>query len=81
MNEKPNPGDFAKAMGVAMQWVSHITTCCAIMVLPGIGGLWLDRTLGTTGLFVLIGFAVGMPTSLWYLLKLLKAAEESEGKK
>lgn len=42
------------------------------MVLPGLGGEWLDRRFGTNFL-VLVGFAFGLTAGLYYLLRVTKA--------
>jgi F0F1-type ATP synthase assembly protein I len=66
MNEQQ---ESARATGIAMAWVSKITSCSLMMVLPGIGGVWADAKLHTSPLFVLIGFAFGMSAGLYLLLK------------
>jgi len=53
----------------------QIMTISAEMVLPGLAGLWLDNRLGTKIVFTLIGFAIGLPLSLWHLLRITKAAQ------
>lgn len=57
-------------MAVAMTWVSRITTISLLMVVPGVGGLWLDRRLGTQVVFTLVGFVLGLTAGLWQLIKL-----------
>ena len=63
-------------MAEAMRWVSHISTVCGIMVAPAVLGIWIDNKAGTTGLFAILGLLIGMPTSLWYLLKLVNTQEK-----
>ena len=54
-------------IGDAMEWVSRIVTVAAVMVLPGLGGQWLDGRWGTK--FVgLLGFAAGVSLGIWYLI-------------
>ncbi len=50
------------------------------MVAPGVGGVWLDRWLGTEVLFTVIGLAFGMGFGMWHLLRMTKssASEKSE---
>jgi hypothetical protein len=43
------------------------------MVLPGIGGYWLDKWLGTRVLFMLIGFAVGCTAAAFHLIQLTRS--------
>jgi len=52
-----------------LQWVSMITTVALEMVLPAVGGIWLDRQLGTRFLG-LLGLALGIPLGLWHLVRM-----------
>lgn len=63
-------------MAAAMQWVARIMAAGMMMVLPGLAGQWLDRLLQTRFL-VLVGFAVGLTSSLAYLLAITKANNAS----
>jgi hypothetical protein len=54
-------------IGAAMQWVGRIFAAGLMMVLPGLAGEWIDGSLGTS-FFVLLGFVVGISTSLYYLI-------------
>lgn len=50
-------------VGTAFTWVGQITTIGLVMVLPGVGGAWLDRQLETTVLEpagFLLGFILGL---------------------
>ena len=62
----------------AMRWVSRITVVALEMVLPGLGGQWLDRQLGTEFL-VLIGFAFGLTGGMWHLLVMTGAVRTGGG--
>lgn len=62
--------DKQPPMAAAMVWVSRITTIALLMVLPGLGGLWLDRKLGTKVVFTLAGFVLGLTAGIWQLVKL-----------
>lgn len=53
----------------AMQWVSRITTVGLMMVLPAIGGRWLDERRGTS-YWALIGLVLGLTVGLWQLLQI-----------
>ncbi|NOY40345.1 MAG: hypothetical protein GXP26_00725 [Planctomycetes bacterium] len=59
-------------MAAAMQWVARIMAAGMMMVLPGLAGQWLDQRLQTSFL-VLVGFAVGLTSSMAYLLAITKA--------
>ncbi len=58
-------------IAVAMGWVSKITTVALEMVLPGIGGQWLDERWGTNFL-ALLGFALGLTVGLMHLIQMTK---------
>ena len=60
-------------VGAAMEWVARIVAAGLIMVLPGLGGQWIDRQMGTHFL-VLLGFALGIALSLVYLLAITRKA-------
>ena len=60
------------AMAVAMAWASQITAISVEMVLPGLGGLWLDRKFNTTPLLTLLGFALGLTAAIWHLIRITK---------
>ena len=50
-------------IGTAFTWVGRITAIGLVMVLPGVGGAWLDRQLETTVLEpagFLLGFILGL---------------------
>ena len=54
-----------------MEWVAKITTVALEMVLPAVGGNYLDGWLGTK-YWVLIGVVVGMVLGLWHLLQMTR---------
>jgi hypothetical protein len=56
-------------LALALEWVVKITTVALMMVLPGLGGQWLDARWGTRFL-ALVGFAFGLSAALWYLLQM-----------
>lgn len=56
-------------MALAMEWVAKITTISLEMVLPGIGGSYLDELWGTKYLAI-TGFGLGMAVGLWQLILL-----------
>lgn len=60
-------------MALAMGWVSRITTISIMMVVPGVGGYWLDQKLQTKFIFTLIGFALGMTIGMWQLIQATKS--------
>lgn len=67
---KKNPQqEMGRSMGEAMMWVSKITSSCIAMVLPGIGGMWLDKHFGTTPICAIVLFVLGMGAGLYLLIK------------
>jgi hypothetical protein len=65
------PEDKRPPMAVAMQWVSQITTVVLEMILPGVGGQWLDAKWGTSFLG-LAGFALGLSVGVWHLVAMTR---------
>jgi hypothetical protein len=59
-------GQQIHPVGAAMEWVARIVAAGLIMVLPGLGGNWVDQQIGTH-FVALIGFALGIALSLVYL--------------
>ncbi len=59
-----------------MEWIAKITTAGLMMVLPGIGGHYLDEWLGTSYL-AFIGFAIGLAMGLWQLIRWTKPPPRS----
>ncbi len=73
-------------MALAMEWVTKITTVGLEMVLPGVGGAYLDKYFHTSFL-ALLGFGLGLSVGIWHLLQMSKqppepplAAEELQDK-
>ena len=61
-------------MAVAMQWVARVFAATAVMVLPGLGGKWLDGRWGTRFLGV-AGFVVGLVGGVVYLIGVTRQSE------
>ncbi len=55
----------------ATEWVSRVLAICVVMVLPGIGGGWLDKRWGTS-YWTLIGFAFGFASGFTALIVLVQ---------
>jgi hypothetical protein len=64
VEEPPEP---QPPMAQAMEWVAKITAVGLEMVLPGLGGEWLDRYFGTKFL-VFLGFGFGLTIGITHLL-------------
>jgi F0F1-type ATP synthase assembly protein I len=50
------------------------------MVLPGVGGGWLDSRFGTAPLCTLLGFGLGLTAGIWHLLLMTKQPPRPKGK-
>jgi len=59
---------WAKAVALA----SRITTISVMMVVPALGGYYLDQYLGTVVLFLFLGMIFGVAASVWQLYKLIQ---------
>ena len=80
------PSTPRQPLALAMEWVAKITTVGLEMVLPGVGGVYLDKYFQTTFL-ALLGFGVGMTVGILHLLQMSRqppdppmAAEELQDK-
>lgn len=58
-------------MARAIEWTGRIMGVALVMVLPGLGGQWLDNRLGTN-FFALAGFAFGLIAGISGLLVMTK---------
>ncbi len=68
------PSDERPPMAVAMEWSAHITTIGLEMALPAIGGFFLDRSIGTLPLFLILGAMAGLVISFFHILQITKHA-------
>jgi putative F0F1-ATPase subunit (Ca2+/Mg2+ transporter) len=64
-DERPDRDPFSQAM----EWVAKITTVGLEMVLPAVGGRYLDSRLGTS-YWVLLGLVLGFVVGMWHLLQM-----------
>jgi ATP synthase protein I len=58
-------------LALAVEWVTKITTVALEMVLPAIGGGYLDQRWGTK-YWTLIGLVLGLVVGMWHLLQMTK---------
>jgi hypothetical protein len=61
-------------MAIAMQWVARVFAATLMMILPGLGGHWLDRRWGI-GFLGLAGFVLGLSGGVAYLIAVTRAAD------
>ena len=60
------------SMAEAMKWVSVVTSVVGVMLVPALGGIWIDNLLGTKFLFMILGVIVGFAGGLYCLLEMVK---------
>ncbi len=60
-------------LSVGMDWAARITTLGLEFALPAVGGVYLDRYLGTMPVATLIGSVLGFTVGMIQLLKIAKA--------
>jgi F0F1-type ATP synthase assembly protein I len=56
----------------AMKWVSIVTSVVSVMLVPALGGIWIDHLLGTKCLFVILGAIVGFVGGMYCLLEMVQ---------
>lgn len=66
----------ASKLAEAMSWVSRITSVCGIFALPPVGGMWLDKTIGTLPLFVVLGALIGFGGGMYSLIKMVECKND-----
>lgn len=66
---------FASAFDV----VSRVGAAVGVMVVPGLLGQWLDRKWGT-GYLALLGFLLGIPCGIYYLMEVSGALPYRRGR-
>jgi len=71
MNLESDRRDQQRQQSLAMEWVSRVLAICVVMVLPGLGGGWLDRRWGTS-YWTLLGFLFGFVSGFTALILLVK---------
>lgn len=71
--------DRRSPVALGFDWASRITAVSLEMVLPGIGGQWLDEKFGTSFL-ALLGFALGLTVGVMHLLAMTRSGSDSNDK-
>jgi F0F1-type ATP synthase assembly protein I len=64
--------DDRSPFAVAMEWSARLTTISMELVLPALGGYWLDQRLGTRVLFLILGVMLGFVAATLSLVRLTK---------
>jgi F0F1-type ATP synthase assembly protein I len=68
-----SPPDDRSSMAKAMDWASRIIAISLEMVLPVLGGHWIDTWLGTSPWLLLAGFALGVTLAGLQLARIVSA--------
>jgi prepilin signal peptidase PulO-like enzyme (type II secretory pathway) len=75
---QPQP-DSRSPIAIAYAWAWRVITISFMMVIPGLGGLWLDRWLGLLPVvFTLLGFGLGMVLGILQLLHIADSQSKSQ---
>jgi Putative F0F1-ATPase subunit Ca2+/Mg2+ transporter len=73
------PSDDRSPIAKAYQWSSRIMVVSLEMVLPGIGGYWVDQWLGTRVVFLLLGFVFGCTAAVYHLIQMTRSEKNRSG--
>ena len=68
--------DTRSSTAKALSWVSNITAISVMMVLPALGGYYLDQYFGTVALFMFLGMIFGLAAGFFQLMKLVNYRNE-----
>lgn len=79
MGLEPNQRERLRQQSLAWEWVSRVLSICVVMVLPGLGGGWIDRQLGTE-YWTLVGFVLGFFSGITALILLVQRDGSRPGK-
>jgi F0F1-type ATP synthase assembly protein I len=74
------PPSSSSPVGEALSWVSRITSVGLMMVLPTIGGRWLDQKFGTA-YWGPIGLVLGLVIGMWQIAMIAVAAKPRKSTK
>ena len=64
------PPDQRPPLAIAMQWVSEITAGGMMLVLPSLGGWWLDGQLKSSPWCLIAGGLLGLIASFLHTLRI-----------
>lgn len=73
----PLPDDRS-LLARATEWSFAVMTIGVEMVLPILGGHWLDDWLGIKGVFAILGGILGVSAGLWSLLRMVEPLRRSD---
>lgn len=71
------PSDDRSPWALAMEWTSRVTSIALEMVLPPLGGIWLDRHLGLRlPIFLVAGVLLGFAVAMMQLFRLARTGAQ-----
>lgn len=59
-------------MPLAIEWSTRLMAIGFEMALPAAGGYWLDRRIGTSPLFLILGAMLGFAAGMFHLLQIAR---------
>lgn len=71
--------ELSKALGEGIAWSSKIMSCCGMMALPAIGGMWLDDKWGISPALTAVGMVFGLVAGVYCLIQMTKTKEKEDG--
>lgn len=71
-------GSRRSPIAVAYQWASVSFTVSLEMILPAVGGIFLDERLGTKPWLLFVGAAIGLMISIVHLTQLTKTKSDTK---
>lgn len=71
MKDEQETSDDRSPLAKAIDTATEVFTACLMMVLPGIGGHFLDRYLNTGVVFTLLGVLLGLLAGIMLILKIV----------
>lgn len=77
MADQKNQKDDRSPMAQAIDTASQVFTACLMMVLPGIGGFYLDKYLQTSIVFTVLGFLFGFAAGALQIMKIVQKRDSA----
>ena len=71
MKDDLDSSDDRSPLAKALDKATEVFTACLMMVLPGIGGYYVDDYLNTLVTFTILGFLFGLVAGTWQILKIV----------
>lgn len=72
------PPDDRSQTAKALGWVNQIIAASLVLVIPVVGGNWLDGKYNTSPLCLILGALFGFAASGWHFYKLIVSISKAE---